>query len=651
MATEARIEIIVEGNRRLDYESPEDLGIKFNRIVENLQDIGRRFGEYSLSFNLPITKRNASVFDFPTSEGRRRVFIGTQKECRVYNNNKLLLDGIIELRGINNESFECAFFSKFTQLIDDIRDKDLRDIDMGTIAPYEYENDLIAHVNSNYSREDTDYQYPLCFYNTFHTIDSVLSGAGLSIDDPENEENCHYYLCNSTPTDNRIFHHQIPIAFYVVSVLEKLLDDAGWTLGGSFFNDPDVNKIIMLYTGENDIYDQATNQLNNETGFTATQLKLNTFLPELSQTEFISGLINMFNLYFTIDTDNRIIRFETYTTLFNDDYNPYDITSKIIGESLKFTRIDDYDPTIAFDDDGNNTDVLGDNTVMTGGTYNFTDSDYGKVDKELFTQVFDHVGVTDGEITLPFGHPNIKRMRLVQDKDISGNNDGASEYPLFLPAMTEQTVRDNKNSEFIKKDTETFLHNTENRMKHKGSPTLMYYYGQSDTNLVYQTGRDVGSRYLYINIPNLSGVIQRTKIPFANPFSFKSYNKRAGIEDALANADLTSRLTAEASYLSSIWYTLGTSGTTQPLIETNFSLTFSDDDTLHQTLYTKFHKPKYDRFRLNEVLEADMRMNDFDWGEMQINRPIKYNKEIYHILEISGYDPVLGTASVKLIKK
>ena len=46
-----------------------------------------------------------------------------------------------------------------------------------------------------------------------------------------------------------------------------------------------------------------------------------------------------------------------------------------------------------------------------------------------------------------------------------------------------------------------------------------------------------------------------------------------------------------------------------------------------------------------------MRMTEFSWGEMQINRPIRYNDELYIIISIDNYDVVKNTANIKLLKK
>ena len=149
MAGVTNIKIIVEDRWELDYESPESLGIKFNRTTEDFADLSKRFGEFSYTFSIPQTKTNSEAFEWAGEKGRKGVFVGTQKSCRVYNNNKLLLDGVIELRSIKVGVYNCAFFSKFTQLLDVIEDKNLKDItdeEIGVWNDFTYETDIISNL-------------------------------------------------------------------------------------------------------------------------------------------------------------------------------------------------------------------------------------------------------------------------------------------------------------------------------------------------------------------------------------------------------------------------------------------------------------------------------------------------------------------------
>ena len=85
--------------------------------------------------------------------------------------------------------------------------------------------------------------------------------------------------------------------------------------------------------------------------------------------------------------------------------------------------------------------------------------------------------------------------------------------------------------------------------------------------------------------------------------------------------------------------------------EHEFSLVFDDNGYFHQTLWSKFHKYKWDRYQQSEILSAEINMTSYDWNEMTINRPILYRGEIYSLIELSGFNPVTQIAQIKMIKK
>jgi hypothetical protein len=84
--------------------------------------------------------------------------------------------------------------------------------------------------------------------------------------------------------------------------------------------------------------------------------------------------------------------------------------------------------------------------------------------------------------------------------------------------------------------------------------------------------------------------------------------------------------------------------------ETDFSLVFDDNGYFHTSLWQKFHKNKYDRYQSGMILEADTRMSAYDFNELQIDRPIFYNGEIYHLLAIEGFSPITEMATIRMIK-
>jgi len=631
MAVTNRIQIIVYG-KQLDYKSAEDLGIKFNRVVDDFTEGGlsKRFGDFSYNFSLPRTKNNSIIFQYADAHGRKNIFKPNRDlPCEVYNNDRLLLDGVISLEAVTSDSYTCTFYSKLKEFSDEVADKELRDLQFDEIT-FNYETTIIDHINANYIDSDTAlYQFPLSFYSTYYCQDSYYSGqvdfAGNPIRADQMYQN-FYYMFNSVQTNkfNRMYHHQLPPAFYVVRIAEQIFKDAGWTIGGQFWEDANVKKIVMMYAGEQDIYDQATGVVNGSDPVLLQPAKL---LPEMKQLDFLKGLINMFNLYFTIDVANKIIHFEPWITYFTSGFNPYDITNKVDKESVVLSFEENSDPSIRFKE-SENRQIMGENAVTTGYTTEIDDMTWHKVSDVNFDRFFNREGTTD-EISLPFAEPTVKRTIIWQDYDNTGSKTGHGTQTVVTPMLSKQNPQENSSKPFNTNSSNTYLFNTEETIKFDGKPTLVYYLGKAT------------HEYEYVNVYT-GGSINRVQIGVASPFQVSTY--RSEIETYLNAPDaLTDRKTVAATYLQTGYNML--SGTT-----TDFSLVYDDNGYFHETLWSKFHKPKYDRYQKSEMFDAEMRMNDFDWQEMQINRPIKYNNEIYHIVAISGYDPIKRTAKITLIK-
>ena len=674
-----RIRILTELGE-LEYRDVEDLNINFSRIVDDFTDVGNKFGDFSYEFNLPITKQNSWVFGAPESIGAKNFFYKNRNiSCQVFDNNELILDGLINLEEITLDSYKCKFYSKFKELVDTINEnsstgeqKTLRSLNFTPIYNWDYETSIIAHIQANYQNSDeTNHQYPLSFYSTFYCQEHFLTGKtdykGYTFSADRPHQN-YYYLMNIMDLNiNRIYYHQVPPALYLVSIVEQILDDAGWKLGGQFFNDPDIKRILLLYNGEDDIYDKAISNTEIFSGSTPVDLHLEQFLPDISQSEFLLGVMNMFNLYFIIDIQNKEIRFETYDTLFRytDEVDPYDITKKIdLGSSLYgFSYFMSNNPTIKFKPSGNR-EVFGDNRVMTGATDNAFEQDWVSTSDKTFNQTFNRIGFTEQSnvnlnqyvatiesIDIPFAEPTVKRHFVYNDADIDNTPQSAEYHSIYLPLLSKQTVADNNNMKFNRNITDTHVFNNESSIKFQGDPCLMYYYGLPTTDVENKSGKGPLPHYMFYCMFDHSGNTRyNVQIPVVSPFQLKTY--RDEIDQWLTGVTISTiddRRTTVASYLQGLWQMMtassGVTGTTE------FSLVFDDNGYFHQTLWSKFHKYKWDRYQQSELLTANIHMTSYDWNQLQINRPIKYRGELYSLVEISGFNPVTQVGQIKIIKK
>ena len=625
---------ILINNVEADYLKAEDIGLSLNRIVDDFKDLSKRFGEFSYEFSLPVSKNNDLIFSYPLSNGRRRIFSRNQNlTCRIYNNDALLIDGVLNLISATEGTYNCVVFSKLKSFNDAIQDKTLKDLNFGTISNFNYETYIVNHLNANYQNSDETYwQFPFIYYGTIFTPAPTYTGKtdydGYYFDNESRAHQLYYYGFNSVDgnEDNRYYHHQFPPAFYIVSIVKQIFKDAGWRLSGRFFEDENIKRIIMLYAGKNDEYDQATGQVSGSVG----NLVISKLLPNIKQKDFLNDLINMFNLYFKIDIDRQIIKFETHDTYFKDSFDPYDITDKIKKETILYSTYQDADQNIEFSDPLN-SDVFGDNMMFTGNTTSMNSINWYKVDDSQLFLFNNHKGLSDKRIKVGFSQPTVKRTMLWNDTDVNGvvTNNGTEDF--IHPLMTKQTPTDSNNTKFNKKETHNYLFNTEDTIKHAGKPMLMYYYGQSN------------NVHTYLNIYH-STTLYRVPIGIASPYQLlKDYTN---VDNYLSNPedDPKAIRTIQADTLKSLYLTLGNND--KP---TDFSLVFGDSG-LHHTIYSKFYKLKIDRYVHNTILEGEIMLSDFDWNQLQLERPVKYNNEIYHLLSIEEYNPINHLAKIKLIK-
>jgi len=238
MAVTNRIRIIVY-DQELDYIKAEDLGIKFNRVVDDLNNLSNRFGDFSYNFKLPRTKNNSTIFQYADAHGRKNIFKPNRDlPCTVYNNDRLLLDGVISLESITDDAFVCTFYSKLKEFADLIEDKNLRDLEFDEIT-FDYEDTIVNHINANYANsDDTIWQFPFIYYGTVFTPYDTYEGKqdfnGDDFDQDTFPRQQYYYAMNTVSgnSSNRYYIHQFPPVFYVVRILEQIFTDAGWTIGG-----------------------------------------------------------------------------------------------------------------------------------------------------------------------------------------------------------------------------------------------------------------------------------------------------------------------------------------------------------------------------------------------------------------------------------
>lgn len=630
-----------------DYYSLDDLNIRLNRVVDEYNQLDTRFSEFSYQFSLPMTKNNKRIFGHVEHIDVTNKFNRNEFEVDVYYETSILFRGVLSLLSVDSENFRVVLLSKVSLLIDELGDKNLRDIKSLEDIDFNYEETIRTHINANYlSSDETPYQFPFIFYSTYFTppvmIDDSVDKDGRDFLPERAIQNYMYLLNNTNFGDNDIFFHQIPLAYYIKPVVEAILADAGWTLSGTFFERDEIKRIIMPYVGDNDIYDESTycsdgSEINIDGTCSTGSLKLKTtnFLPEMTQTEFLTALINTFNLYFTISLDQKTIAFETYNDLFLNKTSPINLDNIIDSDSVKYVSVENNNPSIRFTEVEYNK-VLGDGTIMSTASTNALNQQYKKLNTTH--NIYDYLGDDREPIEIDFGQPLIKKHYIRNSTKITTGSTSGGDFVIFIPSITRQTPRDNNNMPFYRRDDDTIANNTEDTIRHDGLPALYYYYGISDGDFEQKTGSGDSSDWLWIFIDGV-----KTKIPFASPYAYTPVRNRI-------NEILNNGLDEEKSYASgmqSIYLMMGDNYS----VNTPYSLVLSEQANIYPTLYNFFHEEKYRRYTEGYVLEANIKLSILNWNKIKMHVPLIYNKQIYSLIAIDDYDVVNEQARIRLIKQ
>ncbi len=687
MANLNNVKIELYNGERLDYESPQSLGIKFNRIVDDFTNPSKRSGEFSYSINLPKTKKNDDIFEYADVKGRTKIFVGKSFPCRVFNNEVLLLDGIIELVGIDSDSYRCNFYSNVTQLIDDIGNKSLTDLDFVSAIPYpdsysfiDIEKFIIQHIEAGYANSDeTSFQFPLIYYSNFY-LPGIIADPNLLnfryVFDIYNSSSDQFD--NSNPQKNWIYYHQLPPAFYLVSIVNSIFENSGWSIGGSWINREEVKKIIVPYVNDNPP-EYSIDFINNTINLTKT-------LPKIKQIDLLKNIISLFDLYIFINPQTKEVVLEDFVTLFSNNTNPYNINNKIDIDTINKKYDFDFNVKAQFDDSDNNKFAGCKNQSIYVNNNNdldcisFTIIPYAPFDATFsypntIPPYIDnsYIGKDDGtkSLSISFEVGNLLSTYLYNVYSKNGTLNPSSEtynLPISIPMISTQNFTGPSDEIQVNSPTgSTFVDNSPSEMEYSGTLQLLYYYGTDMFNgnaSTYSGFTDNWTGnfndYAYINVATGGTTTIPTgkaiSIPFASPYQLIRNSDRDRIVQLIqeyydgGQGYLSTYRGMEIQNLLRTYY-MG--GNTNDIYETTpYSLVMGNgEDLLFDTLYTKFHRPKYQELQNGHLLTAIMRMDENDWREMQINRTIIYNDELYRLVAIKGYDPINRTANIELAKK
>lgn len=221
------VAIYVNGNQ-IELYDQDSLNLRINNVIFDPSELSSKQGEYSFSFNIPITNKNSKIFNYANNLSKLNKF-NKNYDCVVYSDDVELFNGKLKITSINNDEFKCNLVSIKINNVDDIFG-DSKMTDLRWEVPF-LGIDSINAVNSDLS---TDYYFPLVSYGVFQKKPQTLYSSINS-----------YTPKHTLDNTLQLYIETFPPSLRLSEVVKRLFASKGYTAQGSFFEDDIATSMYM----------------------------------------------------------------------------------------------------------------------------------------------------------------------------------------------------------------------------------------------------------------------------------------------------------------------------------------------------------------------------------------------------------------------
>lgn len=314
------LKIIVD-KQEVDLGNLKSITIKYNSGIFDFNTIT---GSYSIPFTLPLNEINSVIFGFPyrieNNYREKRTY-----DCEIWHSGILMLEGTITASLFNNKSISCNFEVSSGNLYKKLNEKKLNEHNYGGAKPFvikqEYSIDtddyvLFAVENENFcdgTEWENFYKYGTVLYN------------------PNAEQNHFNTVTNDfTFIDvNAAIITPFPLLW---RVLKYLFTNLGFNFSDTFFSSGDYRRLNIFNVNNAIVAEYIDNSGKLEAHNRIYEVDIANHLPEMSTSDFIKGIQNMFNVFFL--TNNKSIKvIDRLEMIKSNTFS--DISDKVTGDYIK----------------------------------------------------------------------------------------------------------------------------------------------------------------------------------------------------------------------------------------------------------------------------------------------------------------------------
>jgi hypothetical protein len=248
------IELIIQGEE-LDLFKNEEFAI--SKAVSKIGQFDLRFGDVSISFNVPLTAKNNRIFRYISNLNNSNIGAFKRFDGEIRENDSILSQGYYQVFKVNQnkKSINIRFLGGNSDWFDLIKDR---------------------FINVDYPKLDNNPNSNTYSLNYLNHRFERLSITGSR----NNTDGYFYFICDtgidSDKSDNDVTLQDFQLGVYEHTIVKNIFDSIGIKLKGSMFNDPLYYSTIV--NQPTDLTEYATQ--NNSKSFRVNQ---NQIVPQVVQ--------------------------------------------------------------------------------------------------------------------------------------------------------------------------------------------------------------------------------------------------------------------------------------------------------------------------------------------------------------------------------
>lgn len=209
--------------------SPDELNLRMNSVFIDPSQIRTASGEYSFTFELPITPTNSRIFGHIENLAKTNKF-SKNHNCTVICDGSTIFEGTLKVSEVSRSGYKCNLVSIKVNTLEDIFGED-------TLSQLTWYVPFIgvSTINETNENNSSDHYFPLVSYGCFQKRPKEEYENALSVYTPKHtiDEYNRFYLESFSPS------------LKLTELVKKLFNAKGYTVGGDIFNDSNADNIYL----------------------------------------------------------------------------------------------------------------------------------------------------------------------------------------------------------------------------------------------------------------------------------------------------------------------------------------------------------------------------------------------------------------------